>query len=43
MMVKHEIPKGGGTCFICKEKCEVYWYWHPACKEEWMDKGKREK
>jgi len=31
-----EVPKGGGICFICKEPCEVYWYWHPECKKKYI-------
>lgn len=38
-MIKHEIPKGGGTCFICKEGCEVYHYYHEECKQKWVDEG----
>jgi len=40
-MIKHEIPKGGGTCFICKEKCEVYHYFHNECRQKWVDEARK--
>jgi len=39
MMLKHEIPKGGGTCFVCKKKCEILHYFHEECKQRWMEEG----
>jgi len=38
-MIKHEIPKGGGTCFICKEKCTTFHYYHAECKNKWLEEG----
>lgn len=40
-MMKPELPKGGGTCFICKEKCETYHYYHTKCRDKWMEEGKK--
>jgi len=39
-MVKHEIPKGGGMCFICKQSCKVFHYYHEECKQKWEDEAK---
>ena len=38
-MRKPELPKGGGTCFICKEECTLLHYYHKDCKTEWMKEG----
>jgi len=41
MMVKPELPKGGGLCFICKKKCEELWYWHPECRVKYIEDARR--
>ena len=38
-MIKHEIPKGGGTCFICGEACTILHYYHVECKNKWLEEG----
>ncbi len=36
-----EVPKGGGICFICKEKCQILHYFHKECRQKWLDEGKK--
>jgi len=41
-MMKPEVPKGGGTCFICKKECKILHYFHNECKQKWEDEVKRD-
>jgi len=40
-MMKPEIPKGGGTCFICKKECKILHYFHDECRQKWFDEDVR--